>query len=396
MSRRSLAATAATTHRTRAHDIPPLVVTADDGLLAELLPLAAAADVTPTLARDPLAALATWSRAPVVLVGADQAELMARIGPDARSEVHVVTASRPPDALFRTALRLGAQQVVELPGSASWLVELLADLTERMVGRGRVIGVIGGTGGAGATTLACALGQGAARAGDAVVIDCDPQGPGLDRVLGLERHDGFRWDALCQTTGRLSARSLREALPRRGALRVLSWYVDGRVQTLQAFAVREALSAARRGHRIVVVDLPRTPDALTDEVAARCDELLVVTTASVMGVAGAARMRARFADHAGAGVVLRGESLSAEEVMRTVGLPVVAQMRDQRGLAEAVDLGLGPLRSRRGPLARAVAQILGEPTDEPTDEPSPGRVGDRTQRSAARTIAERADDEAAA
>ena len=41
-------------------------------------------------------------------------------------------------------------------------------------------------------------------------------GPGVDRVLGLEDHDGFRWDALCQTTGRLSARALREALPRRG------------------------------------------------------------------------------------------------------------------------------------------------------------------------------------
>ncbi|NHA00850.1 hypothetical protein G5V59_15465 [Nocardioides sp. W3-2-3] len=125
--------------------------------------------------------------------------------------------------------------------------------------------MIGGSGGAGATTFACALGQWAARSGDAVVIDCDPQGPGLDRMLGVERRDGFRWDALCQTTGRLSARALREALPRSGALGVLSWYVDGRVPTLQAFAAREALSAARRGHAVVVVDLPRSPDALVDE-----------------------------------------------------------------------------------------------------------------------------------
>ena len=69
-------------------------------------------------------------------------------------------------------------------------------------------------GGAGATTFACALGQVAARSGDAVVVDADPLGPGVDRVLGLETRDGIRWDALCQTTGRLSARSLREALPR--------------------------------------------------------------------------------------------------------------------------------------------------------------------------------------
>jgi len=36
----------------------------------------------------------------------------------------------------------------------------------------------------------------------------------------------------------------------------------------------------------------------------------------------------------------------------------VARMPDQRGLAEAIDLGLGPVRSRRGPLARAADEVL--------------------------------------
>lgn len=348
----------------RPADVPALVVTADDDLLAELLPLAAAADVAPTIARDPLSALATWSRAPVVLVGADVAATMARLAPESRPRTYLVCTTRPPDQLYRTALDLGAESVVHLSSSSEWLVELLADLTEHRADRARVIGVIGGTGGAGATTFACALGQWAARSGDAAVVDCDPQGPGLDRMLGLERCEGFRWDALCQTTGRLSARSLREALPRRGSLGVLSWYVDGRPQSLQAFAVREALSAARRGHRVVVVDLPRSPDPLVDEVAARCDELLVVTVSSVVGVAGAARMRARFADHADPGVVLRGDAHSADEVARAVGLPVRVQMRDQRGLGEAVDLGFGPLRSMRGPLARAAARVLESPAGQ--------------------------------
>lgn len=340
-----------------------MVVTADDTLLAELLPLAAAADVTPEIAGDPLTALVTWSRASVVLVGADLAAAVAHVAPEPRPHVFVLSRDRAPDELFRTTLRLGAEQVVELPGSAGWLVEQLADLTEQQPGRGRVIGVLGGSGGAGATTLACALGQWAARSGPAAVVDCDPQGPGLDRMLGLEGRDGFRWDALSRTTGRLSARALREALPRRGSLGVLSWYVDARVPSLQAFAVREVLSAARRGHHVVVVDLPRAPDPLVDEVAARCDQLLVVTRASVTGVAGAARMRTRFADHADPALVLRGEAFAPDEVARAVGLPVLVQMRDQRGLAEAVDLGLGPLRSLRGPLARAAAGILGEPAE---------------------------------
>jgi hypothetical protein len=45
-------------------------------------------------------------------------------------------------------------------------------------------------------------------------------------------------------------------------------------------------------------------------------------------------------------------------VAELVGAPVVAQMADQRGLAEALDLGLGPVRSRRGPLAAAARTVL--------------------------------------
>lgn len=337
----------------------PLILTADRALHDELVALAAAADVTPATAEEPLAALAAWTRAPVVLLGADLAEQVARIAPEKRPHLYVVSRERAPDELFRTALHVGAEQVVELAGSSGWLVELLADLTEQRSARGRVVGVIGGSGGAGATTFACALGQGAARRGPAVVIDCDPQGPGLDRVLGLERTEGFRWDALCQTTGRLSARALRDALPHAGSLGVLSWYVGAGAQTLQAFAVREAVSAARRGHDLVVVDLPRTPDPLVDEVAARCDRLLVVTVGSVLGVSAAVRMRSRFAGHPDVGLVLRGETFEAGDVESAVRLPVVVQMRDQPRLAEALDLGLGPLRSRRGPLARAVAAVLG-------------------------------------
>jgi hypothetical protein len=33
-------------------------------------------------------------------------------------------------------------------------------------------------------------------------------------------------------------------------------------------------------------------------------------------------------------------------------------MGDQRGLAESIDLGLGPVRSRRGPLGRAASAVL--------------------------------------
>jgi cellulose biosynthesis protein BcsQ len=138
----------------------------------------------------------------------------------------------------------------------------------------------------------------------------------------------------------------------------LTWYAGPQPRPLQAFAVREALSAARRGHDTVVVDLPRHPDVLADEIASRCDRLLVTVRATVPGVASAVRLCGRLADAAALGLVVRGEGIDDDSVTRLTGSPVVVRMPDQRGLAEAIDLGFGPVRTRRGPLGRAASVVL--------------------------------------
>ncbi len=335
----------------------PLIITRDESLLDELLRLAAAAGVTPEVAHDGAAALRGWRAAPLVLLGADLAEEVARTGPSRREGVHVVALGAVPDDLFRVALSVGAENVAELPRSEGWLTETLTDLGETGRPRGLVLGVLGGSGGAGATTFACALAQTAARVAPAVVVDADPLGPGADRVLGLESQDGVRWDALCQTTGRLSSRALREALPRRGALGVLTWRA-GAAGSLQSFAVREALSAAQRGHDRVLIDLPRTVDPVTTEVIARCDRVVVMVVPTVAGVASAGRLCTRLADPTRVRLVVRGAGVGSREIARATGVPVIARMPDQRGLAEAIDLGLGPVRSTRGPLGRTAADVL--------------------------------------
>jgi len=337
----------------------PLFVTDDRTLLDELQRLAAAAGVTALLAHDEADALRSWSTAPVVLVGVDTARALARLAPPRRAGVHVVGRGGVPDDVFRTALALGAENVAELPRSAGWLTELLADLGDSRPVGSVTLGVIGGSGGAGATTFACALGQMAARSGPAVVIDADPLGPGVDRVLGLDGHDGVRWDALCQTTGRFSGRSLRDSLPRRDQLGVLTWY-SGPQGSLQAFAVRNAIAAAQRGHDTVVLDLPRAVDPLVEEMVARCDRVYVLTVPTVAGLASTVRLCSRFRDASPLRIVLRGNDVSPDAVARLTSVPVAAQMGDQRGLEEAIDLGLGPIRSRRGPLGRTAVAMLAD------------------------------------
>lgn len=336
----------------------PLLVTADPALLDDLGRLAAAAGIDTEVAQDAATALRRWSAPPLVLVGADLAAELAHLGPARRQAVHVVTWGSPADDLYRTAVALGAETVAELPRFEARVTETLTDLGEGGLDPGHVLGVVGGSGGAGATTFACALGQVAGREGRAVVVDADPLGPGADRVLGLETCEGFRWDALCRTTGRLGGRSLREALPRRGGLGVLTWYA-GATEPLEPVAVREVVSAARRGHDTVVVDLPRTADPAADELVARCDQLLVVVRPTVAGVSSAARLCARVPDRDRIRLVVRGRGVDPAEVSRVCEAPVVASMVDQRGLAESIDLGLGPVRSPRCHLGRAAEAVLG-------------------------------------
>ena len=178
-------------------------------------------------------------------------------------------------------------------------------------------------------------------------------------MLGLENSDGIRWDSMLQTTGRLSSRSLREALPRTGQLSVLTWPTD-RPASLQAFAMREVLSAGRRGFDAVVVDLPRHRDAVVDETISRCDHVVLVSTLTVPGVTAAARVAHRLPETTPTRhLVTRGNraGVAPEAVSRLLRIPLVATMGDQRGLDEAINLGAGPARSRRGTLARAARSV---------------------------------------
>lgn len=331
-------------------------MTADPTLLDEVLRLSAAAGVVPEIAGDVTAALRSWGAAPVVVVGADLVPELLHLGPRRRPGVHLLAWGGVADEMFRHAVALGAENVAELPRSDAWLLELLAETGEGPSAEALTLGVIGGSGGSGATTFACALGLAAARRGDACLVDTDPLGPGVDRVLGFDRMDGVRWDALQQTTGRLSARALREALPRRDGLGVLTW-TPGAAASLQAFAVREALAAAARGHPVVVLDLARG-GPLTEELVNRCHQVVVMVRANLPGLTSAARLVARLGAPGTVGLVVRGSGVEATEAARMVGGPVLAVMGDQRGLDEAVDLGQGPLRSRRSVLARAADEVL--------------------------------------
>lgn len=313
--------------------------------------------------------LTRWADAALVLVGPDLLEPVADLRPPSRAEVYVLTAGVD-DGVYRHALAVGAQGVVELPRAEAWLGDLLADVAEGRVHHARTVAVVAGSGGAGASVLAAAVAQVGARDRTTTVVDLDPAGCGADRLLGLDDRDGLRWGQLADVQGRLSSRALRDALPGDEALRVLTWDHTDDEDLPSSAVVREVVSAAQRGSELVVLDLPRDLGGPGVAEAARLADLVVVCARSaVLPVVAAARTAGQVRGlGVPAGLVVRTGAGSADplDVADALGLTLLSEVPTRRRTEELLDLGLGPAGSRRAPLTRAARQLLGSLAAEVT------------------------------
>ncbi|GAA1154341.1 septum formation initiator [Streptomyces hebeiensis] len=332
----------------------PLIVTEDAELLDDLLRLCAAAGAEPEVHHTVPERKASWEEAPLVLVG-DDAAARCR-GAARRRGVLLVGRDQDDPDVWRRAVEIGAECVLRLPDAESWLVDRIADAAEGVGRQAVTVGVIGGRGGAGASTLACALGVTAARAGRrTVLIDGDPLGGGLDVLFGGEREAGRRWPDFAASKGRVAGGALEESLPRLHELRLLSWD-RGDAVVVRPEAMRSVLAAARRGGGVVVVDLPRRVDEAVAEALAQLDVGLLVVPAELRAVAAARRVASTV------GMVLRdlrvvvrgpyAPGLDDRWIADALRLPLVGELPLEPGLSDARDQGAMPPGARaRGPLA---------------------------------------------
>ncbi|WP_405529963.1 septum formation initiator [Streptomyces avidinii] len=295
-----------------------------------------------------------WETAPLVLVGDDAARRVR--GAPRRPGVFLVGRELDDPQVWQRAVEIGAEEVLRLPDAESRLVDRIADVVE---GAGRpalAVGVIGGSGGAGASTLACALALRAAHAGErTILIDGDPLGGGMDVLLGGEGAEGLRWPDFAASRGRVGAGALEESLPELHALRVLSWDRGDRVVVPPA-AIRSVVAAARRRGGVVVVDLPRRVDEAVAEVLAQLDLVLMVVPGELRSVAAAGRVAAGVRMVArDVRVVVRGRcpgGLDPEDVAGLLGAPLAGEVPVEVGLPGRVAEGEPPGAHGRSALAR--------------------------------------------
>lgn len=335
-----------------------LALVGDPALRDDVDRVAAAVGLPVIHASDP-SGRNVWTGAVAVLVDVAAARRCAHRALPRRGRVVLVGRSQPQAADFQAAIAVGAQHVITLPAHDGELMAELSDAAEasRDAGRrGAVVGVIAGRGGAGASVFAAALAQTAA---DALLVDADPWGGGIELVLGCEGDTGLRWPDLTLQGGRLSYTALRDALPQRNGVSVLSGSRTG--SDIDTTPLGAVIDAGSRGGATVICDLPRRSTGAVETVLDAADLVVVIAPADVRSCAAAASIAPWVsAGNPNAGVVVRGPSpggLRSADVAQIVGLPLLAAMRAEPGVADALERGGLRLR-RRSPLAVAARRVL--------------------------------------
>lgn len=301
----------------------------------------------------------TWSAAAAVVLDEAAADRCGQAGMPRRAHVSVLSAGEPATGTWAAAVAVGAQHVLRLPEQENELIRELGEAGEsaRDDGpRGAVVAVIGGCGGAGASTLAVALAQAAA---DALLVDLDPWGGGIDLLVGGENTPGLRWPDLALQGGRLNWPAVREALPRHRGISLLSGTRRG--YEVDGAPVDAVVDAGRRGGVAVVCDLPRRLTDATQAALDAADLVVVVSRCDVRACAATAAMASVLAAiNPNLGLVVRGPSpggLRAAEVADITGLPLLASVKAQPQLAEQLERG-GLRLGRRSALAVAARRVL--------------------------------------
>jgi secretion/DNA translocation related CpaE-like protein len=240
----------------------------------------------------------------------------------------------------------------------------------------RIIGVVGGSGGVGASVLSAAVAVRAAQAGlRAACVDGDRLGGGLDVTFGIEQEHGVRWPDLAGARGRIDGPELLRRLPSVDAVRVLSFDRARDVQ-LAPEIVPEVLRALRDAVDLVVVDLPRPDHEVFTALTSCLDATVLLAGSGIRALAGAsaiAEYLIRPCADSRAGACPEISEISeiwlclrtsgkgahlADTVAAALDLPLVAVVREEPSLAADVLHGIPPGSSARGALAAAADQVL--------------------------------------
>lgn len=329
--------------------------------------------------------------------------LVERLSPDTAV---VATAADATLDDVRKLMRLGLVDVLPQPvrrddvlAALDHAVRTRKSLRAQQDGKGRLVSVLKGGGGVGATTIAaqagCCLARTLEKRNQQVcLLDLDVQGGTV--ALYLDLNDRVGLADLVDAPDRLDGDLMRGVMSQHASgLSVVAAPRD--VMPFDTFTpdfMRRLLTVARQEFSMVLVDLPPAWSLWTFEVLRQSDEILLVTQMTVPGIRQARRqldtLRTEGLDEHPIRVVVNrfekrwNDNLSVKEVEKALGRKIdFTVANDYRTVSEALDQGLAiaDVRKRSKALksinklseALAAAGRQGEARLEPHLSGMPGR-----------------------
>ncbi len=224
-----------------------------------------------------------WRMADVVLVSAADAGQVTLEDPVRRGDVLVLAESSVDQEVWQHCVSLGVEDVVLLDESEPWLVDRLGLVGGGVPDEGLVIGVVGASGGCGASTLTAGLAVATGTGfGMSMIVDLNGLGGGFDLHFGAADWSGLSWHELADISGRISGDSLREAVPSVDGTAIVGFARDYPVYEVPERARRAVLLGARQAAGLTVVDLPTAPGMIR-EVRPLLDQVVIAGTADIRG-----------------------------------------------------------------------------------------------------------------
>lgn len=236
------------------------------------------------------------------------------------------------------------------------VLELMAAVGLTM--RGRVVGVLGAHGGAGASTLAAWIARMLAAEEDCALVDLNPASVGIDHLLAIDAEPGERWADLAGE-GAILAGRLNRVLPRWHGVRVVSADDRGAV-TDDAGAIR-VLSALSQTHPWTVLDLPVSaalPSKAGSGLLDWCDVVVLVTRPDAVSLAHAQARLATIGRRVVAVGMMVGTKAQAAHIAETIGAHGVFPVRLLRSVSGDVDHGVAPGDRKRSGTEKDIRVIV--------------------------------------
>ena len=269
--------------------------------------------------------------------------------------VVIVTTGEPGQIIWQKAVATGAKYVAFLPDARPWLLE---NLTPKSNKQAHTIGVLGASGGLGASLLASFIAIHFAQSNQKVLLtELNPVSGGLDVLWGIESEKGMRWSHLSNELSQFLVQDVMRSIPAINGVSILSTDLAGISNEKSA---TDLIRALKTEVNIQIIDLPSPQATSFGELVNMCDELLIIVGSSIKSISAANQLVNQLPQFGKAKLIVRnlsGTNITDLNIAKTLNLQLIGQIPTELKLVEHLEQGLSPTKIPNNAYRKAVLEI---------------------------------------